>query len=227
MRGALGRTYAGALAALHAELADSSAFTPDATAAGRRALRNVALGLFVDGDVIQGLELAHRQLGDADNMTERLGALSAIAFKPDDAREHALEAFGRRYAMEPLILDKWFALQAQIPERETLERVRGLMNHRGFSLTNPNRVRALIGGFTANQREFNRADGLGFALLEEVVVFLDPTNPQIAARLLTAMRSWRSLEEVRRGHAEAMLRRIAARPSLSPDVRDIVTRSLG
>ena len=81
------------------------------------------------------------------------------------------------------------------------------MNHRGFSLANPNRVRALIGGFTANQTQFNRADGAGFALLEEVVVFLDPTNPQIAARLLTAMRSWRSLEEVRRrpcrGDAEA------------------------
>ena len=95
------------------------------------------------------------------------------------------------------------------------------------SLANPNRVRALIGGFAANQREFNRADGEGFALLEEVVATLDPTNPQIAARLLTAMRSWRTLETIRRGHAEAMLRRIAARTSLSPDVRDIVTRSLG
>jgi aminopeptidase N len=227
MRGALGRTYAGGLAALHAELANSSTFSSDAAAAGRRALRNVALGLFVDGDVIQGLELAHRQLADADNMTERLGALAAIAFKPDDKREHALESFGRRYAMEPLVLDKWFGLQAQIPERETLERVRGLMNHHGFSLANPNRVRALIGGFTANQREFNRPDGAGFALLEEVVAALDPTNPQIAARLLTAMRSWRSLEDVRRGHAEAMLRRIAGKSSLSPDVRDIVTRSLG
>ncbi len=227
MRGALGRAHAEALAALHAELADTSPFSPDAAAAGRRALRNVALSLFVDGDVIEGLELAHRQLAEADNMTERLGALTAIALKPDAAREHALDAFGRRYAMEPLILDKWFALQALIPERETLERVRALMNHRGFSLANPNRVRALIGGFTANQTQFNRADGAGFELLEEMVVFLDPSNPQIAARLLTAMRSWRSLEGVRRGNAEGMLRRIAARPSLSPDVRDIVTRSLG
>jgi len=227
MRGALGRAHAGALSALHAELADSSPFSPDAAAAGRRALRNVALSLFIDGDVIEGLELARRQLADADNMTERLGALAAIAFQPDDAREHALEAFGRRYAVEPLILDKWFALQALIPERETLDRVRALMNHRGFSLANPNRVRALIGGFTANQTQFNRRDGAGFALLEEVVVLLDPSNPQISARLLTAMRSWRSLEEVRRGHAETMLRRIAAQPSLSPDVRDIVTRSLG
>jgi aminopeptidase N len=227
LRGVLGRTYSGALAALHAELADASPFAPDAAAAGRRALRNVALGLFVDGDAIRGLELAHRQLAEADNMTERLGALSAIAFKPDDNRERALDAFGRRYAAEPLILDKWFALQAQIPERETLERVRGLMNHHAFSLANPNRVRSLIGGFTANQKEFSRPDGAGFALLEEVVTALDPSNPQIAARLLTAMRSWRSLEDVRRGHAEAMLRRIAAKPSLSPDVRDIVTRSLG
>ncbi|HEY1452499.1 MAG TPA: aminopeptidase N [Roseiarcus sp.] len=227
LRGALGRANADALAALHAELADSSPFSPAAAAAGRRALRNVALSLFIDADAIRGLELARRQLAGADNMTERLGALSAIAFNPDDAREHALEAFGRRYAIEPLILDKWFGLQALIPERETLDRVRALMNHRGFSLANPNRVRALIGGFTANQTQFNRPDGAGFALLEEVVVFLDPTNPQISARLLTAMRSWRSLEEVRRGQAEAMLRRIAAQPSLSPDVRDIVTRSLG
>ena len=227
MRGALGRAHAGALAALHAGLADSSPFSPDAAAAGRRALRNVALSLFVDGDVIEGLELAHRQLAEANNMTERLGALTAIAFKPDDAREHALDAFGRRYAMEPLILDKWFALQAVIPEHGTLERVRALMNHRGFSLANPNRVRALIGGFTANQTQFNQPDGAGFELLEEMVVFLDPTNPQIAARLLTAMRSWRSLEGNRRDKAEAMLRRIAAQPSLSPDVRDIVTRSLG
>ena len=227
LRGALGRAHGGALAALHAGLAGSSPFSPDAAAAGRRALRNVALSLFVDGDVIEGLELAHRQFAEADNMTERLGALTAIAFKPDDQRQHALEAFERRYATEPLILDKWFALQAQIPERETLERMRRLMSHHGFSLANPNRVRALIGSFTANQTQFNRADGAGYALLEEVVTFLDPSNPQIAARLLTAMRSWRSLEEVRRVQAEAMLRRIAAIPSLSPDVRDIVTRSLG
>ena len=88
-------------------------------------------------------------------------------------------------------------------------------------------MRALIGGFTSNHTQFNRADGAGYAFLEEIVVGLDPTNPQVAARLLTAMRSWRSLEETRRSLAEAMLRRIAAQPKLSPDVRDIVTRSLG
>ena len=107
-------------------------------------------------------------------MTERFGALTQIVMKPNSAREHTSDAFSRRYAMEPLILDKWFALQAQIPERETLDRVRGLMHHRGFSMSNPNRVRALIGGFTANQTQFNRADGEGFKFLEEIVVGLDP-----------------------------------------------------
>ena len=227
LRGALGRKHEAAFAALHQQFASAAPYTPDAAEAGRRALRNGALALFVDGNVIDGLELAHRQLSGADNMTERFAALAAIAMKPSSTRERALDAFGRRYVMEPLILDKWFALQAQIPERETLERVRALMRHRGFSLSNPNRVRALIGGFSSNHTQFNRADGAGFALLEEVVLSLDPTNPQIAARLLTAMRSWRSLEETRRAKAEAMLRRIAAQPSLSADVRDIVTRSLG
>jgi len=227
LRGGLGRAHGDALVQLHRQLAVSSPFSPDAAAAGRRALRNGALALFVDGDVIDGLALAHGQMREADNMTERLGALATIALKPSSTREHTLDAFERRYAMEPLILDKWFALQAQIPERETLERVRALMSHRGFSMSNPNRVRALIGGFSANHTQFNRADGAGFALLEEVVVTLDPANPQIAARLLTAMRSWRSLEDERRRQAEAMLKRIAAQPTLSPDVRDIVTRSLG
>ncbi len=227
LRGALGRKHSEVLGNLHDSLADSKPFSPDAEAAGRRALRNVALSLYADGNIIDGLARAHVQLRDADNMTEHFGALTQIVLKPNSAREHALEAFSRRYAMEPLVLDKWFALQAQIPERETLDRVRALMNHRGFSLSNPNRVRALIGGFTSNHTQFNRADGAGYAFLEEIVVGLDPTNPQVAARLLTAMRSWRSLEETRRSLAEAMLRRIAAQPKLSPDVRDIVTRSLG
>ncbi len=227
LRGALGRKHGDALADLHDWLADPRPFSPDAESAGRRALRNVALAHYADGNIIDGLARAHKQLRDADNMTERFGALTQIVWKPNSAREHTSDAFSRRYAMEPLILDKWLALQAQIPERETLDRVRGLMSHRGFSMSNPNRVRALVGGFTANQTQFNRLDGEGFAFLEEIVVALDPTNPQVAARLLTAMRSWRSLEEARRDRAEAMLKRIAALPSLSPDVRDIVTRSLG
>ena len=226
LRGHLGRAHAARLQALHDRMADSGPFTPDAASAGRRALRNGALAMIVAGNAIDGAERAHAQLADADNMTEQLGALATLATIPGPSRERALDAFGRRYAVEPLILDKWFALQAQIAEPETIDRVRALMNHHAFSLANPNRVRALIGGFTANSTQFNRADGAGFNLLAEIVLMLDRPNPQIAARLLTAMRSWRSLEATRREKAHQALQRIAASPQLSADVRDIVTRSL-
>jgi aminopeptidase N len=159
-------------------------------------------------------------------MTDRLAALAVLALIPGSAREHALEAFARSHAADPLILDKWFSLQAHIPEPETLARVRALMGRHAFSLNNPNRVRALIGGFCANQTQFNRLDGAGYELLAEVVLTLDSTNPQIAARLLSSLRSWRSLEPRRQAKAQEALGRIADRSRLSPDVRDIVTRCL-
>ena len=159
-------------------------------------------------------------------MTERFGALAVIATIPGAAREQALTTFAQTYSADPLILDKWLALQAHIPEAGTLERVRALMRHSAFSLANPNRVRSLIGGFSANQTQFNRADGAGYELLGEIVLTLDPANPQIAARLLTALRSWRSLETGRQALAKATLEKIAGQPNLSNDVRDIVGRSL-
>jgi len=125
-----------------------------------------------------------------------------------------------------LIIDKWLALQAAIPEAATLDRVRALTAHPAFSLANPNRVRALIGGFAQNnQTQFNRTDGAGFEFLADTVLELDKKNAQVAARLTTAFRSWRALESMRRGRAEAALRRISA-ANLSRDLRDIVNRSL-
>ena len=226
LRGRLGRAHAAALKTLHADMANAGPFSPDAASAGRRALRNGALAMLVAGDAIEGPALASSQYAEAQNMTEKFGALAALSILPGAAREHAFENFGRVYAAEPLILDKWFALQAQIGEATTLDRVQALMRHHAFSLANPNRTRALIGGFTGNQTQFNRADGAGYEFLADIVLHLDGPNPQIAARLLTALRSWRSLESVRRDRAEAALARIAARETLSADVRDIVTRSL-
>jgi len=226
LRGRLGRTHAGALKTLHAGMTNPGPFSPDPASAGRRALRNGVLGMIVCGDAIEGAALASAQYAEAQNMTEKFGALAALALLPGPAREHAFDNFGRVYAAEPLILDKWFALQAQIGEATTLDRVQALMRHHAFSLSNPNRTRALVGGFAANQTQFNRADGAGYEFLADIVLHLDRSNPQIAARLLTALRSWRSLEAGRRGRAEAALARIAGREALSADVRDIVTRSL-
>ena len=128
---------------------------------------------------------------------------------------------------DPLIVDKWFTLQATIPEPATLDRVKALTKHPAFSFANPNRVRALIHSFAlANQKEFNRADGAGYDFIVDTVLALDPKNPQLAARLLSSLKSWRVLEPGRQALAQAALRRVADAPSLSPDVGDIVRRAL-
>ena len=226
LRGVLAREHGDALEETYERLSYSGRFSPDAMSAGRRALRNLALNMLAAGGSPRGAERARRQFETANNMTERFAALTTLSTVPGAEREQAFEAFWRAHAGDALILDKWFALQAHIPEPATLERVRGLMALPSFSLSNPNRVRALIGGFAANQTQFNRLDGAGYELLAEIVLTLDPTNPQIAARLLSALRSWRSLEPRRQAQAEATLTKIAGHAGLSADVRDIVTRSL-
>jgi aminopeptidase N len=126
-----------------------------------------------------------------------------------------------------LVIDKWFALQAAIPDRETLTRVRELTAHKAFSFGNPNRVRSLIGAFAqTNPTQFNRPDGAGYDFVADSVLTLDAKNPQVAARLMTAYRAWRTLEPGRRARAEATLTRVAQSPELSRDLADIVERSL-
>jgi aminopeptidase N len=227
LRASVGRRIDTTLEKVYAARSSRIPYTPDAASAGRRALRNAALDLLAAGDPERGAVLAARQFETADNMTDRLAALATLSLIPGNAREDALATFARRYAGDPLVLDKWFALQAAIPEEGTLERVRALMDHAAFSLANPNRTRSLVGSFAmANLSQFHRADGKGYAFLADVVLILDATNPQVAARLLGSYRTWRSLEPSRRALAEAQLRRIADSGPLSPDVSDIVLRSL-
>ncbi|UMY19766.1 aminopeptidase N [Methylobacterium organophilum] len=202
-------------------------FSPDAASAGRRALRNMALDLIATADPERGAALAARQFETAGNMTDRLAALASLAQIPGEAREAALAAFGRDWRGEPLVLDKWFSIQATIPEDGTLARIRALQADPAYSVTNPNRVRSLVGAFSlANQTQFNRPDGAGFRLLAETVLAVDARNPQTAARLMTAFGSWRQLEPGRRAVAEATLREIAGAKQLSRDVADMVGRSL-
>ncbi|MGV7031123.1 aminopeptidase N [Methylobacterium symbioticum] len=229
LRAALGRALRDRLEDIEARLAEpvGTPYSPDAAAAGRRALRNAALDLLAAGDPQAGAARAAARLEAATNMTDRLAALGTLALIPGDAREAALAAFGARYADEPLVLDKWFALQATIPEPGTPERIEGLKRHPAYALTNPNRVRALVGSFAfGNPTQFTREDGTGFALVADTVAALDGANPQAAARLLTAFGSWRKLKKSRAVKAEEMLNRIKAIPGLSRDVADIVTRTL-
>jgi aminopeptidase N len=227
VRAQIGSEITATLAAAHARLASTAAYSPDAASAGRRALRNAALDLLVAGDPGRGESLAAAQFESADNMTDRMAALSALTQVPSERREKVLERFADDFRDDPLVLDKWFALQASIPEPGTVDRVRRLMAHPQFSLSNPNRLRALVGSFAmANLSQFHRPDGQGYAFLADMVIQLDPANPQVAARLLGAFKTWRALEPGRRALAEAELKRIAAQPKLSSDVLDIVTRAL-
>jgi aminopeptidase N len=227
LRCAIGVGLQASLRSAYTDLHDDGPYSPDATSVGRRALKNVCLDLLAAGGAAAGVALAAQQFYGANNMTDRMAALSTLSHHETPERITALENFYNRYEADPLVVDKWFALQAMIPEAETLTRIKELTAHRAFSLANPNRVRALIGTFAQmNQTQFNRADGAGYAFIADTVLALDGRNPQVAARLMTAFRSWRALEPVRRTSAEAELRRVAAAASLSRDLKDIVDRSL-
>jgi aminopeptidase N len=228
LRAAIGTQLAQALSDRYRDLGDRGPYRPDAAGAGRRALRNVCLDLLVAAEQSGAVALAAAQYEAADNMTDRLAALMTLSLRDVPQRAHALTDFYTRYGDDPLIVDKWLSLQAAIPEPATLARVKALTAHAAFSFANPNRVRALIGAFTmANQTQFNRADGAGYGFLVDTVLALDPKNPQVAARLLSALKSWRVLEPARRALAQAALRRVAVAPALSRDVSDIAARALG
>ncbi|MFN3888953.1 MAG: aminopeptidase N [Beijerinckiaceae bacterium] len=226
VREALGLALSSPLREAHDELCAPAPYSPDAYSAGRRSMKQAALDLLLAANREEGGERAMRQFETADNMTDMFGALAALTLNGASEREAALDCFFRAHAADPLVLDKWFALQAMIPERGTLERVRSLTGHHAFSMTNPNRLRSLVGSFAANVTQFNAPDGSGYAFLADVVLETDKRNAQVAARLLVAFKTWRTLEAGRRALAEQNLRRIAGTADLSPDVRDIVTRSL-
>ncbi len=227
LRATIGVHLGAVLANTYRQMITPGPYRPDAESAGRRALRNVCLDLLAMTQQRQAIALALSQYESADNMTDRMAALETLSLHDRPERAQALGDFYTRYADDPLIIDKWLALQAAIPEATTLDRVRTLTSHPAFSMANPNRIRALIGSFAqVNHTQFNRADGAGYDFVADVVLALDPKNPQVAARLMGAFRSWRALEARRRARAEATLRRVAAAPTLSRDVGDIVARTL-
>jgi len=216
-----------ALAAAYDRTAVAGPYSPDAASAGRRALHNIALDLLVVGGAPEAIARAVRQYDAADNMTDRIAALATLSLYEGAERERTLADFYARYSSDALVIDKWFALQATIPQPETLDKVRALASHPAFSLANPNRVRSLIGTFAqANATQFNRADGKGYDFVADTVLALDLKNPQISARMATAFRTWRTLETGRGAKAQAALERIKAAPNLSRDLTDIIERAL-
>lgn len=224
---AIAQSYADDFAKLYAALHQNTAFSPDAESAGKRALRNVLLDYLSVHE--NNPARAAQQFADSDNMTDRAAALNVLVhrFGESHAAVGALASFEKRYGDDALVMDKWFIVQATRPGDKALDAVKALTKHKLLSFDNPNRVRALIGAFSAsNPTGFNRKDGAAYSFFADIILAIDPENPQLSARLLTALRSWRSLEDTRREHARAALARIAGTQKLSTDLRDIVDRTL-
>jgi aminopeptidase N len=202
-------------------------YSPDAASVGKRSLRNAALALLT----MAGGRIAIPRLRDhykqAANMTDSVAALRLFAELDTPARQAALDAFYRRWKNDHLVLDKWFAVQAISPLPGAADRVRALLEHPQFAMTNPNRVRSVIGAFSGNLVHFHAPDGSGYRLITDAVLELNGFNPLMGARLLSAFEIWRMLEPQRQKAARAALERVSGADNLSRDVFEIASKMLG
>jgi aminopeptidase N len=216
------------LRALHTRLQMVESFSPDAAQAGRRALRNAALDLMVavtDGDAIR------RAVGHFDaarNMTDQMGGLSALTLVGGEALDRALKAFYDQWKSEPLVIDKWFSVQARSPAPDAFGRVLGLTAHPDFDSRNPNRLRALVMGFSVgNPYRFHAPDGEGYRFLADQILSVDSGNPSVAARMVEPLSSWARFEPRRAELMRGALSRVLQHPALSKNVAEVATRAMG
>jgi aminopeptidase N len=227
LKGRIAEALRAELLAVYEQHRETGPYAPAPEAMGRRALKNLCLGYLMQSGDPQALALCRAQLDAGHNMTDEIAALRLLADAGGEVGEEALAAFFARWAGDPLVLDKWFAIQATSTAADTLERVQGLLGHPAYSLTNPNRVRSLVGAFCmGNQVRFHAADGAGYRFLRERVLELDPVNPQIAARLLQAMVRWRRFDPGRQALMRAELEAIVETEELSKDVYELASKGL-
>lgn len=208
-------------------------YSPDPVSSGRRALANLSLGMLCLDAVARHDAVwpgrAYERFKAAGNMTDRLGSLVALTGSHAELAELALARFHEMFKDEALVIDKWFSLQATTPEKDgqVLARAVHLLKHPDFSLKNPNRARSLIAALCMNNpAAFHRPDGAGYAFWADRILELDAINPQLAARLARVMDRWAQLAPPYRTKAHEALERVAAKPNLSSDVREIIARAL-
>ncbi len=192
-----------------------------------RALRNTCLAYLVAGGDPDGVRLAKAQFDAAQNMTDVLAALGVLSMVDCAERGAALAAFHTAWRDDPLVLDKWFAIQAMSPLPNALDAVRALASHPDFDLRNPNRIRSLVGTFaSANQVRFHDVSGGGYRFLADTIIRLDPTNGQVAARMVSPLGQWRRVDPERQALMQAELRRILALPNLTTNTFEMASKSL-
>jgi aminopeptidase N len=211
------------LLATYKRLENRATYKPDAASIARRSLRNTCLGFLSE---LGMSALAYEQFKRADNMTDSMAALACLAQSEGPERDKALEEFYARWKDEPLVVDKWLAVQAGSRLPDTLARARKLLSHPAFDLKVPNKVYALIRTFIGNHVRFHAADGGGYAFLADQILALNTLNPQVAARMARGFDRWKKFDAGRQAKARAQLERIRDVDGLSKDVAEIVTKAL-
>jgi aminopeptidase N len=224
---ALAKEHANQLWACYRALAPSGPYRHESVSIDRRRLRNAVLRSLVWTGDEAAIETAWLQYQQADNMTDAQAAFVLLADQDHDLREEVTKAFYERWRADPLVIDKWFAIQAGSSRPDTLDRVRQLTSHSDFKLGNPNRVRSLIGAFcSGNQVRFHSSSGEGYVFLADHVLALDDSNPQLASRMVSVFNDWRRYDTDRQTLMQGQLERIGSSVSLSLDVYEIVNRAL-
>jgi aminopeptidase N len=218
-------------AALYQQMQTPGPFSPDAASAGKRGLKNLALSMLLEADLLIWAPMAVNQYQNADNMTDRYAALASLVIHGSTSAAACLEDFYTRFTGDALVIDKWFALQSSRPPvanaQSTLNEVKRLREHEAFKMNNPNRVRSVIHAFCMNNpASFHQADGSGYAFWAESVLALNPINPQVAARLARGLDRWRQFAKPYQDHMLAALKQVAACETLSPDVKEVVSKAL-
>ena len=212
---------------LYQSMNDKGPYRLDPTAVGRRKLKNLCLDFLVRADSKNGRKAAYEQFETSSNMTDTIGALSALNDSEAEEREAAMAKFEKKWLDEPLVLDKWFALQATSNLPGTLEKVKTLTRHTRFDKNNPNRIRSVIGAFSmSNFTGFHDASGNCYCFLADSVIEYDQSNPMVAARLAGAFNRWRKFDPKRQELMQRQMERIGAVQKLSGDVREIITKTL-
>lgn len=199
-------------------------YTPSAVAS--RVLKNLCLGYLLLGKSASGIDVCMKQWNSANNMTDALGVLNALSNTECTERQMVLDAFYEHWKHDPLVLDKWFRVQALSELPNTIDVVKALMQHPAFEITNPNKVYSLIGAFAANLVCFHDISGAGYVLLADAVLQLDKLNPQVAARMVKAFTSWKRFDTGRQEKIKVQLERIKNQTGLSGDVFEIVSKCL-
>ena len=220
--------HADTLREVRARNYSGAAYSADRESIGKRRLANLCLGYLSELELASDTAECVAQFEAADNMTDSIAALSCLSHQAGEQREAALSAFYERWKSEPLVINKWFTLQAISDLPDTVERLVLLAKHPDFTLNNPNRARSLLGAFGAmNSAHFHREDGAGYRFLADHLIELDSLNPQIASRMVDSLLKWKRLEPTRRELMRAELERVASKEGLSKDVSEKAEKALG